>query len=105
MVMSPESFSRSILPEVSRTFALNIPVLPEPLDLVVTVAYLLCRIADTIEDESQAAVGERAEQLATFARLVETADGCAAAADAFSRSVLATLGASAPPAEVKLLQG
>ena len=40
-----------ILPGVSRTFALTIPVLPARLAEVVTNAYLLCRIADTIEDD------------------------------------------------------
>ena len=40
-----------MLQGVSRTFALTIPQLPEPLALAVGNAYLLCRIADTIEDE------------------------------------------------------
>lgn len=45
-------FQTWILPQVSRTFALTIPQLPKPLVLVVSNAYLLCRIADTIEDDS-----------------------------------------------------
>ena len=45
------AYQRGILPGVSRTFALTIPVLPEALALVMTNAYLLCRIADTIEDD------------------------------------------------------
>ena len=40
-----------ILQGVSRTFALTIPQLPGPLARAVGNAYLLCRIADTIEDE------------------------------------------------------
>lgn len=40
-----------ILPAVSRTFALSIRVLPSTLGQAVNCAYLLCRIADTIEDE------------------------------------------------------
>jgi len=40
-----------LLPGVSRTFALTIPQLPPELRSVVTNAYLLCRTADTIEDE------------------------------------------------------
>ncbi|HET7359600.1 MAG TPA: phytoene/squalene synthase family protein [Rhodanobacteraceae bacterium] len=48
----PRLYQRAILPAVSRTFALTIPQLPKPLRCVVTNAYLLCRIADTIEDES-----------------------------------------------------
>jgi len=38
------------LREVSRTFALPIEGLPEPLCTTVTCGYLLCRVADTIED-------------------------------------------------------
>jgi len=40
-----------LLPRVSRTFALTIPVLPDALADVVANAYLLCRLADTIEDD------------------------------------------------------
>ncbi len=46
-----EVYQDQILPHVSRTFALTIPQLPEGLRRAVTCAYLLCRIADTIEDE------------------------------------------------------
>ena len=44
-------YQDQILPHVSRTFALTIPQLPDALRVAVTNAYLLCRIADTIEDE------------------------------------------------------
>ncbi len=44
-------FHEHILAGVSRTFALTIPQLPEGLRETVTNAYLLCRIADTIEDD------------------------------------------------------
>jgi farnesyl-diphosphate farnesyltransferase len=43
-------FCWDILPNVSRTFALTIPVLDKPVRDYVAVSYLLCRIADTIED-------------------------------------------------------
>lgn len=49
--MSDEAYQDHILPAVSRTFALTIPELPPALRTSVTNAYLLCRIADTIEDE------------------------------------------------------
>lgn len=49
-----------LLPGVSRTFALTIPQLPDPLKLIVTNAYLLCRIADTIEDDSELTHAEKA---------------------------------------------
>jgi farnesyl-diphosphate farnesyltransferase len=45
------AYQDTILPKVSRTFALTIPQLPPILRVAVTNAYLLCRIADTIEDE------------------------------------------------------
>jgi len=45
------AFQEKSLQEVSRTFALTIPQLPESLRQVVSNAYLLCRIADTIEDD------------------------------------------------------
>ena len=49
--ISDEGYQDRILPHVSRTFALTIPQLPAALRMAVTNAYLLCRIADTIEDE------------------------------------------------------
>jgi farnesyl-diphosphate farnesyltransferase len=52
---SDEAYQDQILPCVSRTFALTIPQLPPDLSRSVTNAYLLCRVADTIEDEPQIA--------------------------------------------------
>jgi len=49
--VSDAVYQDQILPHVSRTFALTIPQLPSALRVAVTNAYLLCRIADTIEDE------------------------------------------------------
>ncbi|MGH8671566.1 MAG: phytoene/squalene synthase family protein [Burkholderiales bacterium] len=46
-----ETLQSDLLQGVSRTFALTIPQLPQPLARAVSNAYLLCRIADTIEDE------------------------------------------------------
>lgn len=46
-----EKFQSDMLQGVSRTFALTIPQLPAGLYPVVSNAYLLCRIVDTIEDE------------------------------------------------------
>ena len=39
--------------EVSRSFALVVPSLEEPLDHYMATAYLLCRVADNIEDCGQ----------------------------------------------------
>jgi farnesyl-diphosphate farnesyltransferase len=46
-----DDFQSDMLQGVSRTFALTIPQLPAALYRVVSNAYLLCRIVDTIEDE------------------------------------------------------
>lgn len=53
------AYQEAILPRVSRTFALTIPQLPPALRDVVANAYLLCRIADTIEDEPALSVEEK----------------------------------------------
>jgi len=90
---------------VSRTFALNIPVLPAPLDLVVTVAYLLCRIADTLEDEARGQVSERAELFHTLGQLVKLEPGWEEQAAEFARRAVTALRTSAPSAEVRLVQG
>ena len=45
------AYQAKILPLVSRTFALTIPQLTLELVDVVGNAYLLCRLADTIEDD------------------------------------------------------
>jgi farnesyl-diphosphate farnesyltransferase len=46
------AFCATLLPKVSRTFALSITVLPESLREAVRVSYLLCRAVDTIEDDA-----------------------------------------------------
>ncbi|RKG80778.1 squalene/phytoene synthase family protein [Corallococcus exercitus] len=95
------SFCRTQLPRVSRTFALNIPLLPQPLDLAVTVAYLLCRIADTLEDEASGQDQEALlEELGT---LVSLAPGWEAQARSFARRARLALRDEAPPAEAELV--
>lgn len=55
-----------LLPKVSRTFALNIRILPRPLRPQITVAYLLFRIADTIEDAPGLSIDDRADLFEAF---------------------------------------
>lgn len=96
-------FCRAVLPSVSRTFALNIPVLPPPLDMAVTVAYLLCRIADTLEDEVP---GEASAALLTeLARLSTLPEGWEAQARRFATAAEQVLRAQAPTAQVQLVAG
>lgn len=56
-----------LLEQTSRTFALSIPLLPADLQKSVTVAYLLFRIADTIEDEIPGSTKDRALALRALA--------------------------------------
>ena len=56
----------SLLQSVSTTYALTIPQLPDPLSVVVGNAYLLCRIADTIEDEPALDLEAKKERLQEF---------------------------------------
>lgn len=67
-----------ILVGVSRTFALTIPTLPEGLREVVGNGYLLCRIADTIEDDPGLTIEEKRTFADTFSHIV-TGRGEAAA--------------------------
>ena len=60
------AFGRRIIGRVSRTFAIGIAVLPGDLGKAVLVGYLLCRIADTIEDDGSASVERRQALLARF---------------------------------------
>ena len=64
-------YQANILPGVSRTFALTIPVLPGDLARVVTNAYLLCRLADTIEDDVGLDEKQKTDFHARFVRVVE----------------------------------
>ena len=63
-----------MLPKVSRTFAICIRLLPRELEHPVLVAYLLCRIADTIEDTASLPASDKERLLADFRRSLE-ADG------------------------------
>lgn len=56
-------FCREILPAVSRTFALSIRLLPGTLGDAVCIAYLVCRVADTIEDAPDVPAPRKAELL------------------------------------------
>src|SRR5688500_4212346 len=54
----PERFRWRMLPHAARTFSLAIAVLPDRLARTIGVAYLGCRILDTVEDLARDA-GER----------------------------------------------
>jgi farnesyl-diphosphate farnesyltransferase len=60
-----------LLQKTSRTFALAIPLLPEPTRRQVSVAYLLFRIADTFEDATLWPAFRRVETLKRFIQLLD----------------------------------
>jgi farnesyl-diphosphate farnesyltransferase len=66
-----DAFGRAILPSVSRTFALSIRFLPGELGAAVRCAYLICRIADTIEDAPSIGAARKAELLDELAALFD----------------------------------
>jgi farnesyl-diphosphate farnesyltransferase len=66
--------SRHILPRVSRTFAAGIKLLPSRLEPPVRIGYLLCRIADTIEDDLVLAPQRKAALLDGFVACFDAAE-------------------------------
>ncbi len=63
-----------MLPKVSRTFAACIRLLPKQLEKPVLIAYLLCRIADTIEDTADLEAQMKQELLRQFITSLSDAD-------------------------------
>jgi len=66
--------SRHILPRVSRTFAAGIKLLPPRLEPPVRIGYLLCRIADTIEDDLVLGPQRKAALLEGFVACFDAAE-------------------------------
>ena len=87
--LGPDELS-SLLARTSRTFALTIPLLAEPLATDVGLAYLLFRIADTLEDAPTWGRDARMAALDSFGEWL--------VGDEDERAWLATV-AAAPPTE------
>lgn len=66
-----DALQSHLLDGVSRTFALTIPQLPPVLAKPVSNAYLLCRIVDTIEDETALASPDKRRFCQQFVRVVQ----------------------------------
>ncbi|AXG06242.1 squalene/phytoene synthase family protein [Haloplanus rubicundus] len=60
---------------VSRTFALTVDVLDEPMASYICIGYLLCRVPDTIEDADHVPPTEQARLLREYDRVLDPADG------------------------------
>jgi farnesyl-diphosphate farnesyltransferase len=85
---------------VSRTFALTIPQLPQPLAGVVGNAYLLCRIADTIEDDIALSSADKDHFAHWWCDVVSGT----AAGDEFAHALIPCLGATTTAGERDLIQ-
>jgi len=73
--LSDTEYQEYALEGVSRTFALAIPQLPPVLRDAVGNAYLLCRVADTIEDDPGLGAAERSRFAAALVAAVAGGDG------------------------------
>lgn len=94
------AYQASILKRVSRTFALTIPSLPAALQAPVTNAYLLCRIADTIEDDAGLDADGKREFGQRFVDVVRGQDD----ADGFARALAPQLHPSTLVDERRLVE-
>lgn len=97
--LSDDAYQEYILQFVSRTFALTIPQLPAALRDVVSNAYLLCRIADTIEDDKHMSFEDKRHFSDMF---VEVVSGNTPAEE-FSEQLYPLLSAEATDAEHNLI--
>lgn len=98
--MSDLQYQDHILQGVSRTFALTIPQLPPPLSQPIGNAYLLCRIADTIEDEPTLSL----EQKQRFSREYIDVVADKRAAEPFALGLLGVLSPQTNAAEHDLIR-
>ncbi len=72
--MEDWEYCKQTLPKVSRTFALNISVLEGELYRSILVAYLFCRIVDTVEDAAKLDPQNKIKLLLEFASLMQDTD-------------------------------
>ena len=95
-----EQYQEHILQEVSRTFALTIPQLPPALRKTISNAYLLCRIADTIEDDNALS----SEQTRKFSNLFIEVVAGNFSAEKFANELFPLLSEHTIPAEHDLIK-
>ncbi len=100
MLKADYEYQAQILQGVSRTFALTIPQLPPALCPVISNAYLLCRIADTIEDEPTLSSIQKQH----FANLFTQVVANTANPQEFSQTLFPLLSESTLPTEKELIQ-
>ncbi len=69
--MNDWNYCVTVLPKVSRTFALNISVLKGDLHKSILVAYLFCRAIDTVEDACKLDSSQKIKLLLDFASILK----------------------------------
>jgi len=94
------SLQNRLLQNVSRTFALTIPVLPAGLREPVSNGYLLCRIIDTIEDDPALNLQQKRKFSSQFTRVVTGEES----AEKFAGELAKILSDVTTPAEHELIQ-
>ena len=99
-LLSDDNFQAAMLHGVSRTFALTIPQLPPKLSRIVSNAYLLCRIVDTIEDEPSLSGTPKDQFCRQFLVTLDNPRN----AEHFSAQLCASLSSRTPPAEHELIR-
>lgn len=95
-----DALQTDLLQGVSRTFALTIPQLPDRLNRVVSNAYLLCRIVDTIEDEVNLTADQKRRFCTGFIDVLENG----ADAERFSSDLATRLSEQTLAAEHRLIR-
>jgi farnesyl-diphosphate farnesyltransferase len=93
-ILDPEAFADFMLAKTSRTFALNIKVLPTGLRNQVRLAYLFCRMADTLEDDAELASTKKISLLQDFRGLFPPSQGWESRLGAFLASLPESWGIS-----------
>jgi len=71
---SDREWCHGAVQDVSRTFALTIDALEEPMATRICVGYLLCRVADTIEDATSIPPAEQSMLLETYDAVLDSED-------------------------------
>jgi len=74
-ISDPKVFAEFMLVKTSRTFALNIQVLPLGLRQQVLLSYLFCRMADTLEDDAELGQDRKVQLLRNFKNIFASPTG------------------------------
>jgi farnesyl-diphosphate farnesyltransferase len=72
------SWCHDTVQDVSRTFAITVDVLEEPMSSYICIGYLLCRVPDTVEDASHLPPDRQVELLETYEAVLDPESDVAA---------------------------